>query len=437
MYQPEGYTNNPKLVCKMMKSIYGLKQSARAWWEDLNRTLEQIQLKKTHSDNALWIRHLLFILGHVDDILIIGMRHEVDETKAHIHQKYNFKDLGPVSRSKYIGMMITRDRPRRRLYIDQAPYVHDILDEFLMTNCTSVSIPMDCKEKWELTQEDVMLNSKEIRVYQRAIGRLMYLMVGTRPDIAYAVTKLAQFSATPSMRHWLDIIRIMRYLRSHDSVRLTLGSLTPDLQPFPCNRIVPTSLVGYFDASLMDCATSRRSTGAYVFFLDGALISWSSKRQGLVALSSTEAEFIAGTEAARELAWLMHFLEGIGMPEKTPILYGDNKSALALAKQNAYRPRTKHIHVRERYIAHMVESGQCLIDYVPTKHMIADALTKPLPREPLERHTHNMGLLFLASTFHQCHKCFGVFPSRNQLHPHIHLHGHHVDDAFPTPNTFC
>ena len=114
----------------------------------------------------------------------------------------------------------------------------------------------------------------------------------------------------------------MRYLRSHDSVRLTLGSRTPDLQS--SNHIVPTSLV---DASLMDCTTSRRSTGAYVFFLDGALISWSSKRQGLVALGSTEAEFIAGTEAARELAWLMHFLEGIGMPEKNPILYGDNKGA--------------------------------------------------------------------------------------------------------------
>ena len=191
-------------------------------------------------------------------------------------------------------------------------------------------------------------------------------------------------------------------------MRLTLGQCTLPLHP---STPVPTSLIGYFDAPLMDCPSSRKSTGAYVFFLHGSLISWCSKRQGLVALSSTEAEFIAGTEAARELMWILGFLDSIGIPEKSHILFGDNKGALALARQHVYRPRTKHIHVREQYITHMVESGQCLIEYISTRDMIADALTKPLPREPLERHARLIGLVFQESSHHQCGHCYGIFPT--------------------------
>ena len=428
MAQPEGYDDSTGRVCLMHKSIYGLKQSARAWCEDLNTTLNSINLRQTTADQGLWIRRLHFLLSHVDDVLIVGNRTEVNSTKDHLKSHYKFKDLGPVS--KYIGLVITRDRLDRRLCIDQAPYVHDILDEFQMSNCSPVSIPMDPKEKWDLPDDPLF--PAETKVYQRIIGRLMYLMVGTRPDIAYAVTKLAQFSARPSLHHWSGTICILRYLRSHDSVRLTLGQCT-----LPYHPQVPTSLVGYFDASLMDCTSSRKSTGAYVFFLNGSLISWCSKRQGLVALSSTEAEFIPDTEAARELMWILGFLDNIGISEKSLVLFGDNKGALALARRHVYRPRTKHIHVRERYITHMVESGQCLIEYVPTKDMVADALTKPLPREPHELHASCMGLVFQDSSHHQCGRCYGIFPIRNQLHAHIKLNNHYVDEAFPEPKSFC
>lgn len=234
----------------------------------------------------------------------------------------------------------------------------------------------------------------------------------------------------------MGIIRILHYLRSHDSVRITLGCIPTAPDPNPLIRM-PSSLIGYFDASLMDCASSRRSTSAYVFFLDGAIISWSSKRQSLVALSSTEAEFIAGTEAARKLAWLVNFLHDIQVPLGVPILYGDNKGALALARQSAFRPRTKHIHVREPYITHMVKSGQCFINYVPTKDMIADALTKPLPREAHERLTKHMGLVFADTRHHQCSNCYGIFPSRNLLYAHIKLLDHYIDEKFPLPASFC
>lgn len=160
----------------------------------------------------------------------------------------------------------------------------------------------------------------------------------------------------------------LRWLRSHDSVRLMLGRL--DRYSASCSFLVflsavpsSLSLVGYFDASLMDCVASRRSTGVCVFFLDGVLVSWSSKRQGLVALSSTEAEFIAETEAARELSWIVGFLQSISLSDDLrPVLFGDSKGAFALARHNVFHPCTKHIHARERIIAHMVESGLCTIE---------------------------------------------------------------------------
>jgi len=184
-----------------------------------------------------------------------------------------------------------------------------------------------------------------------------------------------------------------------------------------------TNLIGYFDASLMDCTKTRKSTGAYTFFLQGSCISWASKKQGLIALSSTEAEFIAGTEAAKELC---------DENTKTPHLIGDNQGALAMAKSSDFRPRTKHIHARERYITHMVESGQCQISYVPTKDMIADALTKALPREQHEYLTKLLGLVFGDEEKKTCHQCLVIFSSRNTLYKHLRLANHYCDDSMPS-----
>ena len=146
-----------------------------------------------------------------------------------------------------------------------------------------------------------------------------------------------------------------------------------------------------------------------------------------------EAEFIAGTEAAKELQWIVHFLECFGIHESSPHLLGDNRGALALARNTDFRPRTKHIHAREQYIAQLVESGQVFVSYVPTKDIVADTLTKALPREVFTRHTSSMGLVFGANadTYHSCNKCSTVFPSRNALHGHLREVAHYCDSILP------
>ena len=313
-------------------------------------------MARVSSDQALWMvpGQLEFVLAHVDDLIFIGSPSHVTSRKSLLAAKFEFKDLVPAS--TFVGVRFTRDRQRRQILLDQLPYVLEILDEFQLTNSVPVAISMDPKEPW---LGGTPMVTSEIPIYRRAIGKLMYLMIATRPDISFAVTKLAQFSAAPTITHWNGVIRNIRYLRHHGCVQLCLGfHTTPNTRTFT----PPSNILGFFDASLMDCAVTRRSTGGYTFFYHGSLISWQSKRQGLIALSTTEAEFISGTDAARELLWICGFLECIGMNEFTPRLLGDNKGALALARHNDYRPRTKHIHACERFIANLVANQQCFLD---------------------------------------------------------------------------
>ena len=391
MSQPEGHVLDPDLVCYLHKSLYGLKQGARQWYACLHQCLTSFGMQRISTDQAIWVAGQLILLAHVDYVLMVGASQSLTQ---HISSHYQFKELGPAS--LYTGIYIIRDRANHRLYLDQAPYINGILDEFCMSNCVPSVTPMDPRASWDPQSSDTPMDDPGRKLYQRAIGQLMYLMLASRPDIAYALTKLAQFGSCPTMRHWDGVLRIMRYLRKHDSVRLCLGSNSTQIAP---------SLIGYFDASLMDCAQSRKSTGAYIFFYTGSCISWASKKQGLVALSSTEAEFIPRTEAAKELAWIISFLEDISAkPEDLPILCGDNRSTLALAKDNIFRPRTKYIHARERLITQMVQSGQCTLRYVPTNDMFADALTKPLSRERHELLVTRMGLILGNTNRQQCKK---------------------------------
>jgi len=267
MAQPEGYTvkEQPELVCRLKKSIYGLKQGARAWHVCVDEAAVEFGMAKISNDQAIWILIRLILVAHVDDVLIYGDKEHSTGLMKHLASKYKFKDLGPAG--LYTGIYIIQDRHHHRLFLDQAPYVSEILEDYKMTNCTPSAIPMDPKATWDQQQDDIPLVGKEIKLYQRAIGQLMYLMLATRPDIAYAVTKLAQFAATPTNRHWAGVLKIMRYLRAHTPVRLCLGSTKPPMLVSP-----PTNLIGYFDASLMDCTKSRKSIGRSLYLLPTGLL---------------------------------------------------------------------------------------------------------------------------------------------------------------------
>jgi hypothetical protein len=215
--------------------------------------------------------------------------------------------------------------------------------------------------------------------YREAVGSLMYASLGTRPDISYAVTTVSRFSSNPGPTHWDAVHRVYRYLIGTKDLRLVYGG-------------EQSSLIGYSDAvrSMME---ERRAVSGYAFLIDGGAVSWSSKRQEIVSLSTTESEYVAATHAAKEALWLRSFIGQLFAPFDGPItLFSDNQSAIALTKDHQYHARTKHIDIRFHFIRWVVEQDKLRLIHCPTADMVADTLTKVLPSPKVKHFAVELGL---------------------------------------------
>ena len=203
--------------------------------------------------------------------------------------------------------------------------------------------------------------------YRNAVGCLMYLMVGTRPDLAAAAGVLSQFAADQCPTHWQALKRVFRYIQ---------GTRTHEFQ-----TAIYDGLQGFSDADWAGDTMSRRSTSGYAFMMSGGCNSWKSKKQRTVALSSTEAEYMALSEATQEAIWLKAFLCELGeISSDTAVkIFEDNQGSIALAKNPQYHKRTKHIDIKYHFVREKVEDGQVILEYISTLDMLADIMTKPIP----------------------------------------------------------
>ena len=229
----------------------------------------------------------------------------------------------------------------------------------------------------------------DLELYQSAVGSLMYVMLGTRPDIAYAVGLVSQFNHSPLWEHWVAVKRIFRYLTGTRGLRLVYGN--------------KDSSGAYSDAD-WGSGSDRKSVGGSVFLLNGAAVSWTSKKQTSIALSTTEAEYLAMTQAAKEIVWLRILLEELGADAHVPQmseLYGDNQGALALACNPEYHARTKHIDIQYHFIRELVAAEKVYLKYCPSTDMIADIMTKALPRTTHDKLTMAMGMVGEARAPHR------------------------------------
>jgi hypothetical protein len=208
----------------------------------------------------------------------------------------------------------------------------------------------------------------------------MYCMLGTRPDIAYAVGALSQFSSNPGKAHWQAVKRVMRYLQGTKEMCLTYSAAI--------------KLIGYTDADWGGDHDDRRSTSGYIFLLGDGVISWSSKKQRTVALSSTEAEYMAATQATKEAVWLRNLLFELGYPQHDhpTTIFADNQSCIALAKNPTFHARTKHIDIQHHYVRERLEDGNIELVYCNTNDMVADILTKALSKDKVTSFSQSMGL---------------------------------------------
>lgn len=372
-------------VARLHVALYGSKQGALKWYNELCKALYELGLQRSEADWGVFFMHdrsdILLLAAHVDDCTVTGNNSDrVRNFKTAIAAKYKLSDLGPIA--SLLGMKVTRNRLARTISLSQEKYVEGILAKYNFTDLRPAATPMETTAHLSASQSPKTLaeasRMKHVP-YREAVGSLMHVAVGTRPDVAFAVAAVAQFSANPGIAHWEAVKRIFRYLAGTKDLALTYGGTTDGLR-------------GYTDA---DGASQehRHAISGYAFILDGGAVSWASKKQELVTLSMTEAEYVAATHAAKEAIWLRRFLQETFRPLIFPtMLHCDNQSAIALAKDGAYHARTKHIDIRYHFIRFAIDEGAISLVYCPTGNMVADTLTKPLPSLKVKHFAAALGL---------------------------------------------
>jgi transposase InsO family protein len=384
--QPECYVDpdNPDYVCKLKRGLYGLKQSARIWYQALDRHLQANGYRQCPADPCVYIKRrddgvYVIISVYVDDLLTLSVSRVVlDQEKAQLSKKFEMVDQGEAH--YVLGISIKRDRQNRSLVLSHHKYLEGIVKRFELLDCNPVGTPMESNQKFRKLEDGDECADKI--TYQAAIGCLTYATITTRPDLATSVGILSQHMANPGKDHWLGVKRILRYLKGTLDFGLRFGGLHCD-----------ATLVGYSDANWAGDLDDRISTSGYVFLVGDGCISWRSKKQRCVAKSSTEAEYVALSTATSECIWLRRLLGDLGFVQSSATtMYEDNQGAIALSRNPKDHERTKHIDIAYHFARERQMNGEINVIYCPTAEMLADVMTKALPRPMFEKLREAIGV---------------------------------------------
>ena len=384
MQQPPGYEQGSGLVCRLHKSIYGLKQAPRAWHTKLNEKLTEMGFTASAADPGLYVlsppdMSPLYLAVYVDDILPASKSVDLmKEVKSNLMTTFDTRDLGAAT--QFLGMEIMRDRPGRTLKLSQSQMVTALVDKYDLSHAKPKSTPLVPGTQLSAAKSDDELLDTTLYHYSELIGSLLYLSVCTRPDIAQAVGALSRFMAKPTAEHWTAAKSVLRYLASTPDIGIVFS---PDDSDYP---------VGYCDASYASDLDTRRSTTGYVFRFHSGAISWSSRLQPTVAVSTAEAEYMAASAAVKEALWLTYLFADLGFALRPVKLLTDNQAALSLMKHPIASARSKHIDVLYHFARERVARGEIIVRYVPTSEMVADTMTKALPRDKFIYCRDNMGV---------------------------------------------
>ncbi|CAA7039007.1 unnamed protein product [Microthlaspi erraticum] len=366
--QPDGFVvkGSEEKVYKLNRALYGLKQAPRAWNDKLNLILKELQFKRCSKEPSVYRKkvsqEILLLAVYVDDLFVTGTSKEIiEEFKKEMSSKFEMNDLGKLT--YYLGIEVQQDK--ECITLSQKRYALKILEEAGMEDCNPVHTPMEAGLKLSKATEEKDIDAT---TYRKLVGCLRYLL-HTRPDLSYCVGVLSRYMQNPKESHGAAMKQCLRYLRG----TTTLGLV------FKKSSSAAMKLVGYSDSSHNVDPDDGKSTTDHVFYLGESMISWCSQKQDTVALSSCEAEFMAGTEAARQAIWLQDLLGEITetVCEKVVIKI-DNQSAIALTKNPVFHGRSKHIHTRYHFIRECVENRQVEVEHVPGTEQKADILTKAL-----------------------------------------------------------
>ena len=388
--QPEGFIRKGEedLVCRLRKTLYGLKQSPRKWNEKFNSFILENGLVQSTADPCLYfyfgetLNDMIGLGIWVDDGLVIS-KFESRAIALVRGLKQNFEmTSGPAD--VFIGLEITQDLANGRVHLTQHRYIQKLIQKFGMANCNPSKVPADphsCLVKSpKAAAEGGNSNST---AYRALLGSLLYVAVMTRPDISYAVIAASRHCENPDKSHWKAAKLVLAYLAGTSRYGLCYSKTN-----------VPNELTGYADSDFAGCKDTRRSTSGMLFSLNGAPVGWKSHLQKPVAQSTAEAEYYAAGHASKDIVWLRNVLSQLGLDQTGPTtLFCDNQSAMAMVHNPVFHERTKHIEVKYHYIRQVVESKKMSLEYVPSEDQLADILTKPLSAPAFELNRTRIGIL--------------------------------------------
>ncbi len=384
MEQPEGFVvkGQERKVLRLRRALYGLKQAGLAWWRTLNESMELLGFKRLSSDAGIFLYRkkdgsFVIVIVYVDDALFCGPdKSLVAELKAKFMEKWECRDLGEVK--DFLRMRILRKGSQIR--IDQCAYLEKVLLRCGMQNAKSAPTPLPTgyQPVANTAPVDPALRSR----FQTIIGSLLYIMLGTRPDIAYAVTKLSQFAANPSEDHLSKALYICRYLVGTKSYSLVY------------DRASGLGLTACTDSDWASDPATRRSQTGYFLKLANGIFSWTSRAQKTIVLSSTEAEYMALSDCSRQVVWICNLLGEIGYRLNPIPICGDNQGSIFILSNPVTESRSKHIDIRYHYIREVVDNKQVEIFYVDSDNNPADMFTKNLGRVKFLKFRAMLGLEF-------------------------------------------
>ncbi|GJT52998.1 retrovirus-related pol polyprotein from transposon TNT 1-94 [Tanacetum coccineum] len=336
MLQPEGFEQKGKenLVCRLNKSLYGLKQAPRCWYKRFDSFIIGLGYNRLHADPCAYFKRFgnndfVILLLYVDDMLVAGPNKDrISKLKAQLAREFEMKDLGPAN--KILGMQIHRDRVSRKIWLSQKSYVKKILQRFNMQDCKPISTPfptnIKLSSKMSPSSEKERMEMSRVP-YASAVGSLMFAMICTRPDIAHAVGVVSRYMAEPGKKHWEAVKRILRYIKGTSDVALCYGESG-------------LTVKGYVDLDYVGDLDRSKSTTGYVFTLSGGIVSWVSKLQSVVAMSTTEAEYVAAAQASKEASMLKMLFGGTSSRTRENYSSMTTRSALYLARNPAVHSKT-------------------------------------------------------------------------------------------------
>jgi len=392
MDQPVGFAEEGKehMVCKLKRSIYGLKQDSRQWYLKFNDTIVSFGFKENTVDQCIYLKvsgsKFILLILYVDDILLatndLGL---LIETKRFLSNNFEMKDMGEAY--YVIGIEIFRDRSQGLLGLSQNAYINKVLERFKMDKCSASPVPIQKGDKFSLMQcpkNDLERKQMENILYASVVGSLMYAQTCTRSNISFAVGMLGGYQSNPGLEHWKTAKKVLRYLQGTKNHMLTY------------RKSDHLEVIGYTDSDFFGCVNTRKSTFGYVYLLAEGAISWKSVKQSVIAASTMEAEFMACFEATVQANWLRNFISGLGVVgsiSKPLKIYCDNSAAVFFSKNDKYSKGAKHMELKYFVVKEEVQKRKVSIEHISTDLMIVDPLTKGLPSKLYVGHVKNMGIM--------------------------------------------